>query len=311
MEDEGKEKKPGFFKRLHASKKNQILFFVVSMAVIIVMYSNVILLINRQFKIIEYDFNWVFQVDDISESNGKLVINGWAFQLGADAKEGSLEIILRDVDTGKKYFLNTKYYARNDVNDYFLCASDYTESGFEAEISLRKLDLINCTYEVILRPAESKNGYATGVYYSNSEMTYVSPNEYVPLKTEGTDLEKIIADGVLRVYRPDFGMYVYQYDGALYWIADENYDFEEDETTYIEYQLWTTQSDRLPEHRVQWSFDNIGFKFEGNELLEWNTGKYRVARAELPKNYSIRMIETGYYIDSVWIWQNHFLPIYE
>lgn len=305
------EKKPGFFERLKKNKKGQVIFFVVSMVVLITIYSSVKLLLHHQFEITEYDFNWLFQVDDISETDGKLVINGWAFQLGVDAKKESVEIVLRDIDTGKKYFMNMQYDKRKDVNDYFLCESDYTYSGYTAEIRTSKLDLMNGTYEVILRPAGVKKGYATGVYYSKGEIMFANPKEFVPLITAGTDLEEITTNGVLRVYRPDFGMCVYQYDGALYWVADENYDFEEDDTTYIEYQLWTTQRDKLPEHRVLWDFDNIGFYFENNELLDWNTGKYRVARAELPTNYSIRKIETGYYVNKEWVWRHHFLPFYE
>lgn len=309
--EETKEKKPNNFKRLHASKKKQTAFFMVSMTALIIIYSYVSILLKRQFEVVKYDFNWLFQVEDISEANGKLMINGWAFQLGVDAKEESVEVVLRDIDTGKKYFMNTQYNRQKDVNDYFLCESDYTYCGYEAEIKSSKLDLKNGTYEVILRPTDNRTGYATNVYYSNGKMMFVNPREYVPLITTETDLEEITTNGVLRVYRPDFGIYVYQYEGALYWVADENYDFEEDGTTYIEYQLWTTQRDKLPEHRVQWDFDNIGFNFESNELLDWNTGKYRVARAELPTNYSIRMIETGYYVNKEWVWRHHFLPFYE
>ena len=107
----------------------------------------------------------------------------------------------------------------------------------------------------------------------------------------------------------DFG---YQRNGALYWIVDEYFNFEEDGSTYIQYQLWTTQTENLPKHRLEnnWLWDNIGGNFEDYEIKD-DFGPYRVMKRELPKEYSITSIVTGYYKDGKWIWQEYFRPIYE
>ena len=297
---------------LYMNKKMQILFFLGSMFIVFILYFS----IKNQINISDIKKNDFFgvccQVDLVKEDEENIVLSGFAFQLKQDAKKGMFKLILSDIETGEMYYPKMDYNSRKDVNDYFLCEYDYTESGFIAKISLKKINTVNKIYELLLQPI-GKKAYALGIYYTNGEIYCTNPKEFVPLDVEGTDLEKIIKQGVLLVYRPDYGMYVYQYEGDLYWIADENYYFEEDNTTYIQYQLWTTQIENLPQYRQEnnWFFDNIGFYFEEKELQDMNTGNYRVAKKELPTKYSIHRIETGYYVDGKWIWQNHFLPYFE
>ena len=98
----------------------------------------------------------------------------------------------------------------------------------------------------------------------------------------------------------------------MYWVADKDFYFEEDGSTYIQYQLWTTQTDKLPEKRIEngWMWDNIGGYFENYEL-DRIYGTYRVMRRELPKDYPIISILTGYHKDNEWIWKEYFRPYYE
>lgn len=301
----------GFLKDLEESRKKQIVFFSVSMVLVIGIYLFTMRQLYERFEIIEDDFSWVYQVDSIEEKEGKLQINGWAFALNEDAKKENCEIILYDTETGKGIYPKMTYESREDVNEYFLCEYDYTESGFEANISTKKLQLDNTVYEILLRPKGEREAFATNVYYSDGKVTYVHSDEFVPLEVEGTDLEKVVEQGVLRVYRPDYGMYVYQYEGELYWIAEPDYGFV-DGDTHIEYHMNTTQIEKLSEDRLanNWFWISIGFWFRTKELYEWDTGKYRVVKAMLPTEYSITDIWTGNYIED-WIWISYFRPWYE
>ena len=267
--------------------------------------------INKIFEIIEDDFSWVYQIDSIEEIDGKLQINGWAFALNEDAERENCEIILYDIKTGKGVYPKMTYESREDVNEYFLCEYDYTESGFGANISTKHLELENKVYEILLRPEGEREAFSTNVYYSNSEMLYVHPDEFVPLEVAGTDLEKVVKNGVLRVYRPDYGMYVYQYEGELYWIAEPDYGFV-DGDTYVYYQMYTTQIEKLSAERLAngWIYDDLGFMFCSKELFDKNMGKYRVAKAKIPEEYSVTYNWTGNYVDE-WIWKNNFRPWYE
>lgn len=266
--------------------------------------------INRVVEIKENNFSWVYQVDSCDEKNGKVVLEGFAFALDGDSKSGAYEIILQDIESEKLFFPKTKYVSRMDVNDYFLCDFDYTETGFVVELDEKKFDIDKC-YEILLRVSGEKLAYHTGVYILDGIVMYENPLQFEPLDVAGTDLEKIVENGVLRVYQPDVGMYVYQYEGDLYWIAEATYGFINGDT-YIQCQLETTQIDKLPANRLenQWYWDNISFFFNEKELIEWNTGRYRVARQSLPKEYAISKIWTGNYIEN-WIWKEYFYPYYE
>ena len=68
----------------------------------------------------------------------------------------------------------------------------------------------------------------------------------------------------------------------------------------------------FPQKRLDnnWLWDNIGGNFEDYEI-QGDFGEYRVMRRELPTEYPITAIVTGYHKDGKWIWRNYFRPIYE
>lgn len=306
-----KERIRNVLKSIDKSKKIQLVFFVCCMTCLFGFYSLINYNLKGRFEIIPDDYIWVYQVDEITNKAGELTISGFAFVPEYEAATTDYSIIMYNSRTGKKYYPRMDFCSREDVNAYFLCDYDYTESGFVATISSKKLDLENEVYEILLRPKGFGKAYSTGVYYANGEIMHVDPKKFTPLETNGTDLEEITTEGVLRAYRPDFGIYVYQYDGDLYWIAEPYYVFDEKDT-YIEIQMDTTQIEKLPEDRLakQWYWGNIGFQFSDNELIDWNTGKYRVAKCALPIEYSITKMWTGNY-KGEWIWKQYFRPWYE
>ena len=298
------------FKKINEHVGYRILIFVVLMAILFPSYFSIKLRLERRFVPIEDDFTWVYQIDEVKEHEETLMLSGWAFPLNKDSQSGNCEVILNDIETGENVFLSMDFIPREDVNNYFLCEYDYTNSGYVATVNIRKLDLENATYEILLRPFNAKEAYRTGIYYVGSEMVYTNPQEFVGLETQGTDLEIVTSEGILRVYRPDVGMYVYQYEGELYWIAEEWYGFVNEDSN-VEFQMTTTQVNNLPEERLQnnWDWSNLWFSFKSKEVQGWNTGKYRVAKYALPKEYSITKIWTGNYIDN-WIWVQYFRPFY-
>ena len=85
-----------------------------------------------------------------------------------------------------------------------------------------------------------------------------------------------------------------------------------DGDSIVEFQMDTTQIEKLPEERLKnnWFWSNIGFWFKTKELTDWDTGKYRVTKCALPTDYSITRIWTGNYIDG-WIWIQYFRPFYD
>ncbi len=177
---------------------------------------------------------YCFQVDSSSCVNGEIELSGFA--LLYDHPGLKYDVILRDTDTGKRIKLETEQTQRPDVNSYFLCEHDYTGSGFRA--SGRAED---AEYEILIRWPWSVV-LSTGVYIGADDIHYNPNAAFIAPEIEGAPgLKDIVENGILRVYRPDYHCWVYQVGNSLYWIVDQDFDFEDDGTTYIQYQLYTTQ----------------------------------------------------------------------
>ena len=250
-----------------------------------------------------------FQIDDVSFDGGSVQISGFAFEYDRQATD--FRIYLQSVETGRRYSLDTNCgITRSDVNEYFQCAYDYSKSGFSAAgTGINGAE----EYEVFIEFARLWSSPAsTGVYITGEKVNYVSQKSFVPPELEGTAIEEIIENGWLRVCRPDYSCYVYQYQGSLYWIAGEKFIFEEDGSTNVQYQLRTTQPGRLPAKRLEnnYYWDNITGHFEKYEI-SGDFGQYRIMKRKLPTEYAIESITTGYYKNGKWIWKNYFRPIYE
>ena len=212
-------------------------------------------------------------------------------------------IVLKSTESGKKIAMDPETaIERQDVNDYFSCEHDYSKSGFQINTAP---DMGEYEFLVKYKPFVTIH---TGVYLNDGRVCYTKQSTFIPPDMKSD----FIADGYLRVYRPDYHCWVYQYGGALYWVVDKDFNFVDDGLTYIQYHLWTTQIDKLPKHRLEnkWYWDNIGAFFEDYEL-EGDFGDYRVMKREIPTEYAVTAIETGYYANHRWVWREFFRPIYE
>lgn len=179
----------------------------------------------------------------------------------------------------------------NDINSYYRCEEDYSNTGFEAKAEINS----NEAYEILVQ-------WSNGVTMTTG--TFLDNGVSVHTVNPAPDFS-----GTLLVSRPEYSFYVYQQYGELYWLCGDSFPFEDDGTTYVQYQLWTTQIDRLPQKRLEHEcfWDNIGFNFEQNEIEPF--GEYRVAKSKIPEEYAVTAIVTGYHKDGKWIWQDYFRPI--
>ena len=280
-----------------------------AIAVLIVIVSIAVLVTGYGGQGIEADATagaFCFQIEEAKLDGQTLSISGFTFRYVHP--DGEPTITLRSVDSGAEIKLDVNYgLATPEVNEYFLCDYNYGNTGFTATGTVNP----DTEYEIMVRwpwmVSTSSDVFITGddVHYKNTK-AFVAPDV-----SDAPDLKEIVENGAIRVYRPDYHCWIYQYNGAIYWIADTGFNFESDNTTLIQYQLYTTQFSNLPERRIanghRW--DNISGNFESHEL-KGNFGQYRVMKEDLPTAYSLVLILTGYYANGSWVWHNYFRPIY-
>lgn len=318
------------------SRQIRLIFSVVLIITLVVVFViiNELITDNRRasFKIRKDDDIFAFQVESVDEEEKDIVIRGWFFEtkklrnVERDSfKEGNIGIIVYNLDTEKETYIDgsdkpfkgirtrTSSEIRVDIDSYFDCEYDYSKCGFSSRVDKSLVDLENGKYMIVLKEDEDDEIGLEVAYLINGRIEYTAPEEKVELNVAGTDLEKIVNEGTCLVSNPEYHIYVYQYGWNLYWIADKNYFFEEDGSTLIQYQMETTQFDKLPQYRIDngWFSSNISDDFETNEITDkMNCGEYRVCVREIPQDYSITRISTGYYADGKWIWQRYFRPNY-
>ena len=283
------------------------------------------------FQFIKVSNKYVYQVEEIGIDNDELVIKGWFIELFSIQNkirenintDGDLGIVLYDLEgkndskdnssTNKGIPLSVSRIIRNDVNEYFKCEYDYSKCGFVAKTNLSEIDFYNGKYQIVFKvKAEGVEGISTSTFIDNGVLKYVDPRDYMELEVENTDLEEIVEKGYCVLSYPQQHICIYQYEQKLYWIAEQGYTFDESTRTYMQYQLETTQFNKLPRNRIEkgnyWS--DIGGPFEAYEVTDTlNCGKYRVSVRDIPQEYSITWIYTGCYIDK-WIWRRDFRPVY-
>ncbi|MBQ9032158.1 MAG: hypothetical protein IJ106_12005 [Parasporobacterium sp.] len=305
-------------KGVFASAIVAVLIIVIMILSFIYYYNHTVIIGGRLIG--ENLTDLVYQIDNVGVENGKLTITGWCFRKNEDTsdreKKPGLRIILANTNNYEdlRYFRADYGLERPGVGPYFNNDGyNYSNCGFIAEIDTKKLDLENTDYEIVIQQNERNAGSVkTGVYIHEGQMMFTDPQSYVSLDVENTDLEEITKNGFLRVNRPDEGMYVYQYGNRLYWIAEEKYPLDNG-WNFICYLLETTQVEKLPEDRlaIGVDFDNIGMYFTDNEITDTiNCGKYRVSVRDIPSEYAVAVISTGYYEDGAWVWRERFFPHY-
>jgi len=310
------------------------LLFIV-LFIIVIYIINLYIDKNRRisFKFSEDSNTCAYQIEEIFVDEDNLVLKGWFIELERVRnvpqkieKNNKLGVLLYDLKSGQEINIENENKSfkgiectvervnREDVNKYFECGYDYSECGFIARINKKDIDLNNGEYQIVFKEDINQylGGVITSIYIVKGKIQYVNPKEYYQIDVQGTDLEKIVNNGICLACISDNHMCIYQYKGEIYWIAGEDFYFEDDGSTVIQYQMETTQFDKLPKDRIEsacfWS--NISGEFETYEITDkMNCGKYRVSVRKIPQEYSVYKIWTGYCINDSWIWYRSFRPL--
>lgn len=145
---------------------------------------------------------------------------------------------------------------------------------------------------------------STGVYIRFADNT--ATVEYVP-----GDVNVPFAvpeDYILKAYNSDQSTYVFQdpSEHRLVWYIG----WEIDEKTEVIYHIQTNEPEKLPPHRIQYSFDNRGFRVPndgsaGKNELE-RIGEYRVFEREIPQEYNVTAVTVGFNTSGTITWTDYF-----
>lgn len=300
----------------------QIILFVLAMGVCLGLYLGLKLYIidikEKEIVRVKDNFKSFYQLDMEIDSNNpnKIGFNGVYFKLNQNTldleEKSDVSVLLVNVENPKEVYVFPviRRTERIDIEKYFKCDYLYLFSGIVTE--KKEIKLKEKTYEVLLKEKKMlSNSIETGLFVKNGQLVRYNPDTFRVPDVVGTELEKIVTDGYLMAYRPDFDVWVYQYEWRLYWIAGPNFFFEENNSTYIQLQMETTQVDRLPEERLMngWNWSNIGDRFEKHEIIGGLGERgYRVSVRDIPVEYATYHIWTGYY-DVAWVWRNDFRPV--
>ncbi len=282
---------------------------------------------------IEDSDNYAYQIESVNVEGDDLVVKGWFFELKkvrnteqkvtGNKKTG---IVIYDINSQiekdmdgiekpkKGISLKVQYVDRYDINEYFKCEYDYSKCGFIARTDKHNIDMIDGEYQIIIKPEEDGvNGISSNAFIDKGKLQYVNPKEYVILSKDDEDCSQITSQGTCLVSLPAYHMYVYQYGWNLYWITDDHYNFDVTGNTIIQFQISTTQFDRLPTDRVQNAvfWGNESDSFEKYEITKDGNLKYRISVRSIPKDYAVVRILTGFYENNKWVWRKEFRPIYK
>ena len=138
----------------------------------------------------------------------------------------------------------------------------------------------------------------TGIWINGEQIEYVAGE--VPV------IKGIPETAVLKAWNEEFDTLVYQDGDRLLWLIGS----EIDKNTEIIYHIHTNEPEKLPERRVQYGFNNRGFRV-GDERAEnelEGIDHYRVFEKEIPEEYHVTAIVVGFNTDGTITWTESFRP---
>ena len=136
----------------------------------------------------------------------------------------------------------------------------------------------------------------TGVWINGEQIEYVAGEEPV--------IKGLPEGAVLKAWNEEYDTLVYQDGERLLWLIGK----EIDKNTEVIYHIHTDEPEKLPERRVQYGFDNRGFRV-GPEKAEnelESIDHCRVFEKEIPEEYHVTAIVVGYNTDGTITWNDSF-----
>jgi len=112
------------------------------------------------------------------------------------------------------------------------------------------------------------------------------------------DIHPFLTDSELKAYVPEYDAFIYQDHNKIKWLIGADIDSD----TEIIYHLYTTDRQLLPAKRIQYGFDNRGFRLN-NKSQKKQEGKYIFVEKDLPVEYPVTAVRTGFNTKEDVVWR--------
>lgn len=291
--------KIGWLKKIGDNKKKQVIFFLVSMFMLILLYCMTVPSVHdagvkRSFNKLNVitDYKVLFENVEVMKSENRTFVTGELRR-----KESEIEqvyVILRALDG-----VNTKYYNAS-LNKQEVGWENQIVS-FEAEISDKNLDLEQ-GYEILLgilfttdnkiqpekiKISTGKRVFDDGVYGYDSNLFYVP-------EIEDTEIRAVFENGIINYFDEKNGCWVYIYQNEMYIIVNEKFGLAKDKKLRMMLHMYTLD-ENVSSELMKEGCQSQYFYFEDREFLCKNETEYRIAVIDLPTTYDVTYIRFGLY----------------
>ena len=326
--EEGKKKRK-YINLLGKDWRLQVGFCVASMVMLVVLYGAILMFIeNSEVKDLNVvkDKNVFSIVDEITTDDRRWILSGWSVRSGSKLQE--IEVLLVPYEKNENsIILETALVDNQNEKSFerYLNVADTSGSGFKATVATNKVKEDVC-YEIQLYLSytysnmdvnidrkelkESHSKISTGCFLLDGKIYSYNPLIVDIPMFDDEHMEQVIAEGRVVANSEENGAWLYEHEGAIYWILNKQFERNTDEDLFIFFHLNTTQKELLPELRKQYGFDNRDFLFSSYELELNEIEKYRVAKMSLDVEYPITYIRTGHYAEGKNLWSVEFAPLY-
>ena len=298
-------KKESVFKKIENNILLQVVFFVVSMAVIVGAYVVIVGHVNslgneKAIREAEegQDYNVLANVEEVETDGERITISGWGFRL--DSVNEEVYLVLKELGTNEEIILKTTSFEKEEVEDFFNSEFDFETVGFATDVKKEKLNTGGC-YELLIglcyedERGEQACKISLGQYLYDGELYRYNPKGFKEPQISDKDMLRVIDGGTLLTFDMKNKLWIYEYAGNLYYILDADYGSLKEENIGIPVMPHTSKIGLLPENRRQYGFDHIGTYYENVEYQKDGVLPYQVVKVNLPNEYPITYIDTGLY----------------
>ena len=136
----------------------------------------------------------------------------------------------------------------------------------------------------------------TGIWINGEQIEYVAWERPV--------IDGLPETSVLKAWNEEYDTLVYQDGERLLWLIGK----EIDKNTEVIYHIHTDEPEKLPEKRIQYGFDNRGFRVGAEQAENEFEGieHYGVFEKEITGNYHVTAIVVGFNTDGTITWTDSF-----